>query len=161
MTDTDLIRDALEALCRRAGVPSTDDTDAAGRQVAGVIARDRVTGERHNPLACALANWLRAATGVERLLVSGERAILPQGYQVAALWVELPAAVRACVRVSDGGRLEIGAVVCGPVRVDGVRSHVPCGACGRERVIVVPITPSLRAKLAKRRCKSCTHRRAV
>lgn len=109
MTDTDLIRDALSALCRRAGVPSDDDTDAAGRLVAGVIARDRVTGERSNPDGCALANWLRAATGVERLLVSGERAILPQGYELP-LWVELPLAYRRATMTFENAAIGRGAL---------------------------------------------------
>lgn len=157
MTDTDRIRDALEALCARAKVSSDDDTDAAGRLVAGVIVRDRVSGERSNPLACALANWLRAATGVERLLVSGERAILPQGFQVPALWVELPAAVQACVRVSDAGRLDAGSVACGPVKVKVklVRLFFPCSGCGKERAVNVYDSPGARADAAGRKCKRC------
>lgn len=121
------------------------------------------TGRRvRRPGECAWLekNWDRLWPNVHAALTAfGDSAYTRTALVTGGLVFRVPVRVRS--ELTETPYTDSSQIVLRAERGVATRAYVPCGACGRERVIVVPITPSLRAKLAKRRCKSCTHRRAV
>lgn len=107
--DAARVRAALDDLCKLAGVSPAESTPEAGRAVLAALPPG---GEQSHPQLCALALWLRAATGITGAIGGAEPALAVTPFRVLVLGrreagarerrnVDLPPAVRAAVRIAD------------------------------------------------------------
>jgi hypothetical protein len=102
MTTTDSITAAFDALCRRAGVAPTDDSQAAGLAVCAVLARDGVFTDRDSP--DPVGAWLTQTAGLTARFVivttMGVRLGTREGpklrWETVPMCAALTAAMRAC-----------------------------------------------------------------
>jgi hypothetical protein len=105
MTDEEvvgLVTEALSTLCLRAG------PDATAVTVCEVLQRDRVGGTPSDPIDCALAVWLREATGLPKVFVAGDRVLIRNGGRGhRMLVVLLPDVVASAVTLLDKSRFII------------------------------------------------------
>lgn len=151
MTETELITDALAALCARAEVSPDDGSLPARDAVRAVVQRDRVTGDDR------WQGWFRDATGLP-VLVSTEFVILLRDRAVVAR-VALPRAVQVAVREACDGRQPQGGQA--GRRLNPVLRVVmlPCRVCRVPRPVANH--PGNVQRSARTRCRACVKNRRV
>ncbi len=112
MSAANIVRAALDDLCRACHISPADGTYAAGRAVAERIAAYR--GAEACPVGGPLSRWLRAACpvlpGDPRALVLDKRVMLRYGLgdKARTEFVDLPAAVRVAVKLGIHWRIDPG-----------------------------------------------------
>ena len=114
MTDAARIREALAALCFRAGVAPADGSEAAGRAVFAAVARE-LRAHPTDVLLCPVQQWLSERLPDVRGWVHAGKVILPGAGRLVERRrkrrsaagerdcerVALPAAVACAVRLFD------------------------------------------------------------